>query len=551
MALGESESPSVIVMKEFQSGQTAFDQGLWNEALHHFDTAQHLAPLQPDVYFNLGTSFRKSTSPLLAVLWLHAYLEAVPDTPDHDSIQSEIKRLEALADSKAQDLARLAASSVSKFPEEFAEEKESALKTLASIQGAAGRTREAQQIFPVSDPVAYSLQFGEYLAASHDYTTLEELLNSFQNKEATQPLLILLAQYQLGRLEKDSALKTLQRLPASVERSKLLIQLCALLTRELETDKAAALLSLIEDKASQDSFRALLLTGLLKAGKTDQARSLADQILKESSNPAQTQIARLVNGQGNQVLKEMKNTNTSAPGSISSLAADLYTFTTAAAWIGNQELADQGCRELESLAHRNDGKLISPFAPMACAYSAAEQNHFEQVLARLQTLDPTSEAEFSASLFWRLALKNQVEQLAQLVQVIRNPSATASLQLKLARLYFLSGNSDQASELLQKCFEGAVVSSTAYVLRNLGELAAEIGNPDLAEKSFKTERVLHWIFLARNYQNKETITDLGSYLDKNKSDDLRILASALTQAAGDWTSAVTLIRGTEKRHAHD
>jgi len=77
-------------------GLDAARRGEWPVAIRHLEAAQRRAYLSPQVAYNLGLAYARAQQEIGAVLWLRAYLSAVPDAPQGAEVRAEIARLEAL-----------------------------------------------------------------------------------------------------------------------------------------------------------------------------------------------------------------------------------------------------------------------------------------------------------------------------------------------------------------------------------------------------------------------------------------------------------------------
>ena len=80
--------------KEFDRGLAAAEQKQWDLAVRHFADAQKSARTSPQVLFNLGLAYGKAGHLLPGIVWLHAYLAAVPQAANADAVRKEITRLE-------------------------------------------------------------------------------------------------------------------------------------------------------------------------------------------------------------------------------------------------------------------------------------------------------------------------------------------------------------------------------------------------------------------------------------------------------------------------
>jgi tetratricopeptide (TPR) repeat protein len=157
--------------------------------------------------------------------------------------------------------------------------------------------------------------------------------------------------------------------------------------------------------------------------------------------------------------------------------------------------------------------------------------------------------EFAVSLFWRLIYQKRFDDTKKLIDFIQNPGVKATLMQRLAQVLSEEGKRAEAHEWIQKSFELATAFNLGFVLRDIADLLVKEGELELAQEVAQTERVTRWVFLAKEFQGREAVANLREYLKKIQTDDLRFTTSWLTQAAGEWLSAMTFIRSIERRNS--
>lgn len=532
-------------LKEFKQGQLAAGEGHWNIALLHFDNAQKQEPLLPESFFNLGLAYRNSGAPILAVLWLQAYLEAQPDSPDAKTLEQEVNRLKIQAEAKSQELIQLALTSAQQIPEDYEDEKNEALGNIALLEALSGRVEEAvrtaQKAGIRADPSFYLRYYGESLAAAHDYEGVKTALDGIENETQAGNLLLTLARYQILRNEPEAAGLTLRQLPASPERIELLNRLLTLYTRKLDLHSAEPLLKEIKNEQDKRLLQNSLMSGYLKAGLPDEAKKIASE-LQSLDNP----VARAVLGEGKQVLEEIKLRKHDAKTFLK-FNSDAYAVTIALAWMNETALAHQGCDLLRQGTTAAAG-ASSDFSAMACAYVYSEENRFDEALNEIEKISAGSKQDFAVSLFWRLVYQQRYEDIQKLISFLRDPAAKATLIRHFAAGLQALGEKDRAAQLTGEAFNLAVTFNLGFILRDIARQAIRDGDAELERRALKAARVVHWVFLANGFRTKEPVVRLARFFEENKSEDLRLVTSTLIQAAGDWTQAVTYIHSIERRH---
>jgi len=97
--------PCTSVEREMVQGQTAFeiakDNSDYEEAARLFEKATAKAPKCADAYYNLGTTYEKTTDYHKAINALETYLQLRPNAEDTAAVRKQIYRLEFLAEKKA------------------------------------------------------------------------------------------------------------------------------------------------------------------------------------------------------------------------------------------------------------------------------------------------------------------------------------------------------------------------------------------------------------------------------------------------------------------
>jgi hypothetical protein len=98
MLRAQTQTPPMALpaeaQKAFSSGQAATRQKRWDTAIEYFAKGQQSAKTNPQVLLNLGMTHGKAGHDLAGIVWLHAYLAAVPGAADTAAVRQEIARLE-------------------------------------------------------------------------------------------------------------------------------------------------------------------------------------------------------------------------------------------------------------------------------------------------------------------------------------------------------------------------------------------------------------------------------------------------------------------------
>jgi len=505
------------------------------------------AAFSPSSLFNQGLTFRQNGSPILASLWFRAYLESAADLPERKEIENEIERLEIQAGAKAQELLRLAFSAADQIADDFWDEKQEALERIANLTALSGRVDEAFRIkqgidSDFSDASFYHRYSGEYLVLAHDYPAVQTEFHAITDPDEAGVLLTTLAQYQLLRNERAAAQKVIHAMPPSPARTQLLNQLATLYTRELKAESALPLLEEAKTPEEKIILKNTLLMGFLKAGLRDNAKKMALE-MDQSRTPA----AKAVLGNGPETLQKM----IAAPPEEKNLGywvSDLYQVTLALAWMGHLGEAQQGCETIRQAASHFRNQTLSDYASMTCIYVAAEAGNFKKALPLMAEISPPTLKDFLVSLYWRLVYLKRYAEIQTLVDSVQNPNAKAALRVEFSKTLEPMGKKEASREQLEQAYDLGVKFHLGFVLHDIASVFQKSGDHQQADEIFRTEKMTHWIFLARELEARESLADLAKFIEKNRTDDLPALSAALSQAAGDWISAGILTRGIERRH---
>lgn len=127
--------------ESFERGKIAAGQQAWDLALEHFEEAHKYAPKAPEVLYALGTTHEQVGHPVVAAVFLHAYLEAWPDAPNADRVQRKILELEVFTDRLAKDLFKEALSAAEGLPELRWDVQRAVIKSMAEA-GELGLVRD-------------------------------------------------------------------------------------------------------------------------------------------------------------------------------------------------------------------------------------------------------------------------------------------------------------------------------------------------------------------------------------------------------------------------
>ncbi|HEX9779735.1 MAG TPA: hypothetical protein VGB20_00815 [bacterium] len=528
----------------------AAEQEDWTQAAHHLEECVQAAPDLTDAYLHLALAHRHAGATLLAVAWLEAYQEAAGDGANRGAVEAEIRRLLEQARTTTGELLKLAAESGRGIPEEFWGDRQQAFEATAFLQALAGHVQGAVRTSAEGGRVRarsrYLRAHGELLAAAHDYPTVRALLEQMDDPAEADRMRAALARYQLLRGEREEAANTVRELSDAGARQDLLSQLVASYARTLDTREAAALVDEAAGAAGRFSLQQTLLFGYLRAGRLDEAAALARGM---RAHPAgDLSAARCVLGEGPQVLAELAGDvpdASEAPRRIS----EGYLATLAVLWMGEPELARQGCELLEGWIRQFSLTPYASFGAIACGYVNAETGRMDETLTSLETLEPRAQTDFAVSLFWRLARLGRLDDLQRLILALEsNPAAQGTLFKELAGLLSAAERHTEAIVTAQVAAEHAQARRLGFVLRELAGWAEAYGQTEFAEALLRRERLAHWAALAGSLGTRESIARLDRFLDGRASGDLRAVTAALQQAAADWISALAYIRAISERH---
>jgi len=125
--------------ESFELGKIAAKQGAWDLALEHFEKAHKQAPKVPGVLYALGTTHEQVGHPVVAAVFLRAYLEAWPDAPNADTVQSKILGLEVFIDRLVKDLFKEAWAAAEAIPKD--QDKKKAQHEVIKTMAEAGELR--------------------------------------------------------------------------------------------------------------------------------------------------------------------------------------------------------------------------------------------------------------------------------------------------------------------------------------------------------------------------------------------------------------------------
>jgi len=128
-----------------ERGMIAAEQGEWALAIRYFETARQLAPGTPQVLFNLALATdRHEGRELPAISWYRAYLAAVPDADNAESVRRRIGHLEVMAEARVQRLLRATKEAAAALPE--GEAKSDAFKRATYLTIKVGSLAEARHL---------------------------------------------------------------------------------------------------------------------------------------------------------------------------------------------------------------------------------------------------------------------------------------------------------------------------------------------------------------------------------------------------------------------
>lgn len=99
-------------------GLAAAKRNNWDLAIRHFSAAQKESPAYPPALFNLALAYDSAKGrELIALCWFRAYLEADPEAANAEQVRKRVAELEIAFEDNMRKLARTAADSVIKLPE--------------------------------------------------------------------------------------------------------------------------------------------------------------------------------------------------------------------------------------------------------------------------------------------------------------------------------------------------------------------------------------------------------------------------------------------------
>ncbi len=505
------------------------------------------AAFSPASLFNSGLNFRQRGAPLLAALWFRAYLESASNIPERQKIEKEIERLEMQTGAKSKELLQLAFSAADQIADDFWDEKREALERIAGLTALSGHVNEALQIKQgidsrFSDASFYHRYSGEYFVLAHDYSAVQTELHAITDPAQSDLLLATLAQYQLLRNERTAAQKVIRAMPPSPARAQLLNQLAALYTRALQVKAALPLLEEAKTEEEKIILKSTFLLGFVKAGLTEDAEKMALEMGKN-----QSLAAKVVLGNGNEALQEKIKAKPNDKD-LNLWISDVYQLTVALAWMGHAQEARKGCEAMRQAASHLSGQGFADYVSIACAYAVTETENFKETLLLTTKISPASLKDFLISLYWRLIYLKRYDDIQTLISSIQDPDVKAMLSLEFSNALEQTGKTEEAHQHLQQAYDLAVKFNLGFVLHDIALGFQKKGDYQQAGEIFRTEKMVRWIFLARELETRQPLVDLAQFIEKNKTDDLSAASAILAQAAGDWISAMILTRGIERRH---
>lgn len=529
-----SGEAQVASLQDYEQGLIAAREGVWDQAAGRFENALAAAPLLPESFFNLAVAYRNSGSPLLASLWFRAYLETADPSKETTALKSEVKDLDLKIEKKSRELLRAALEAAAQIPDDYWEDRQQALETVARLEALSGRVEEAVKISALGVRPAsrffYLRIYGEFLAAGHDDEGALAILQKIEDPNEANFLRQTLTRYHIVRSERDKAAAFLTKIPDSNARAELLLQLAAAYARSAELKPVFALLSEAKNAEQREKIQTLLLLALLRDKRFEEAERIAQEIKAspDKNTAGAFHLARIVLGDNTKVFEDPEVKKPSA----------LYETTLALLWRGEKDLAQSGCEKLQS----------SDYAKIACAYVEAETGHFEKILTALQTLDARVQSDFSLSLFRRLVVLNRWEDIQKMIASLNpNPGAQAALLAESASILMAQGQSQQALTAAGQATDIAVSMQLGFVLRRLADWGRACGQTEFSRRVEAAEKVIHWSLLAAQLRRQPSVVNLEKYLAESPEDLMGVVAR-LEHAADDWERAQNFITSIEKRH---
>ena len=226
---GESPDSSVPPEAEqsFERGMAAVDQKEWRLASEYFAKAEELAPLVPDILYNLGVAHSKVGNEILASLWLRAYLEVAPNSSKAQVVRQEINRLEVQAEAKAGKLFEEAFASAEKIPDELEAQKKAALTNLGFARASAGRIE--------GNNASYQNYYGKQLAGAGDFEEAQKILEKIAEDTERNSLAAYIVFSRISRDELAEAQKAIGWLTDPHKKIDTLDYLSSIYGRRLDT----------------------------------------------------------------------------------------------------------------------------------------------------------------------------------------------------------------------------------------------------------------------------------------------------------------------------
>jgi len=557
-AASASEASALSVLMDTASqGYQAASQKKWDEAIQFFTEAQKIEPLSPVLFLDLGLAHYYKGRPLIAAAWLHAYLEAYPESPKAASVQTLLFELVTKAQSKADALRTKALEVVRHFPQELEADRKQGVNEIALIQALSGDIDTALNLAAEANGASanaaeYQRYLGQNLIAAHNYPEVNILIDSLQDTATRDALLAALGNSQLERNEESYLETTVSRMSPSHAQANLLHIWLLYLTRIMQPEKAEKILKQVTTVKERVNLGQTLIMGYLKKGNTSRAKELAEELLREAKTdpeiePSYLNTARILTGQGAKVLKEINQTRIE-PHDAWRKARELYKLTIVSAWSAQSELAAKSIRQLQEFADLYPSSLTNDYKHMALGYLALDQKAVSDALEEMNALSAGSARNFSIALFWRLLFQDRLEDAHRLIQAANDGKLQSRLLLQLGKTYHELGEEAKAAQIFSQSYQLALTSNAIYVLKDIGVEAANSGFVDLAQEAFQKERVARWVGLAKYWEQDESIADLPDFFEKSGQSDLREIAVPLIQAADSWQQALLFIHGVEAWH---
>jgi tetratricopeptide (TPR) repeat protein len=543
----------------FQAGVTAAGLEKWEIALRNFKKAQALAPMSPAVFLNLGLTNARLGSEVLASLWLRAYLELAPKAANRKNILKEIARLDATADTKAQDLLDEALKCVNILPEEIIRgaKRDLFLLTIAFSQATTGDVKMAADIAKLSrfqniPEAAYWRYFGQYQISAGDLEGAKKTLRNIADQAEADTLMYYLACAYAEDGDEETSLEIINEITDDTTKTDALEFLTNMYAIRLEPQKAAGFADLVETSVNKARILGMIAIGYVKKGDTAKARQAALEIEMFQDQSGEillldTVLALGILGKTDKAIYEIKKalTGTRKGKDESTLSVEMSASFLAAAlaWMGELEEAESVLRLVDKRISGRSSQMVE----WARTVIMIERWDLSGVIKLAGTVSLDVSADICGSVVWRLIAKGDIESAGELVSGWPQAEGKSMGFFILARYFRSVADPENWARSLSASYRFAVISTSREMLRKIIREFTKAGDKDVLSGILPKARAVSWVSLALYCEKVTAVQDLEGYLAKVKRKRLVNIPVGVAKAGEAWAAALLNIRSTEKR----